>query len=996
MKPHLPHSLYCALLSAAALILPEAQAATEISPSVHEYTAEELYLGDDLSIEYKPKNGYDFYATRVFDGMGHTITSEEKGTPYPESGIGFPSILGYQESGSLVMKNTTFVNGSILFSYGYGTITFDNITLKGDILLSFTNETAFNWDGITDESDSLWFQVGLGARVQGDLALTPNILLDVIYWDKGFYVDGNMALSGGEIRINAWDSRDNSSYKNPDIMDLTVSGTLNIQEETKVSFSKYSSGSDNPSEDEKPVANQSFIECRDIQGDLSLLKPYLFLYTLNTPSDGYIPEYEGYIEDMGFESVATETGYLIMLVDAPSMPESGCSSGAEGCGTVADATLPVVTELPTQGALGVDYNLRVQGGHEVDVTASGTATLDGNAIFGTGTLRTGAEQTIQITMTKNICFDIVGKTDSSPGATLEFGQERGEITDLVSQIKGNDTQLLYLSGMDIKSGIVTNWNRLHSESPIQVGTSGGQAALNNRCFISGDIVVGSSGSVDNRGTISGDVTVESGGICANNDTIEGHIDVKSGGLLKGSGIAASATVSGNLQVGNAQGYQEYGSLDLQTGAHLTFTVDGERAADLLDHDEGTYSNICVTEPGQLTVSSGVTADVVFTENAVLGSLAHGDMALSLITTQQGDDAVQDVTTSVSIDYTPAGAFASFITLSDRDGTLFASLNKGAVVAEMQPIQSDFANTLWASTMVVNSFIKQAALQREVALVENGEILTGVSLWASALGQFNNLTGADGFSYDGGGYAAGVDVALNRHFRAGIAFAQGFGQFAGDSRATKIDQTSIMTGAYAGYSRTVGKWIFDLTGYAAFGVTDNDSKSAWGGITTGHADWNNDTYTAGLLVDISYRYSRQASIGITTGLDYVYGSMDSFTERYDSGLSQRITHGSMQAWRIPVGVTWKGVCELGGSQYLFPHLTVGYIGDVARHNPRVRAEALGREFRTHGCDLGRHGLWLNVGATWRVSDQWSVNARYDLEVRSGQTAQSVNVGVRYNF
>ena len=73
MKPHLPHSLYCALLSAAALILPEAQAATEISPSVHEYTASELYLSDNLSIEYKPKNGYDFYATRVFDGMGHTI-----------------------------------------------------------------------------------------------------------------------------------------------------------------------------------------------------------------------------------------------------------------------------------------------------------------------------------------------------------------------------------------------------------------------------------------------------------------------------------------------------------------------------------------------------------------------------------------------------------------------------------------------------------------------------------------------------------------------------------------------------------------------------------------------------------------------------------------------------------------------------------------------------------------------------------------------------------
>lgn len=148
--------------------------------------------------------------------------------------------------------------------------------------------------------------------------------------------------------------------------------------------------------------------------------------------------------------------------------------------------------------------------------------------------------------------------------------------------------------------------------------------------------------------------------------------------------------------------------------------------------------------------------------------------------------------------------------------------------------------------------------------------------------------------------------------------------------------------------------------------------------------------------MAYRYSDRASVGAFIGLDYLYGSMGSFTELYDAGLYRNVSDGAMQVWRMPIGITWKGEYSLGGSQYLLPAISLAYVGDISRTNPHVSTETLGMQGRAKGSDIGRNAFLLNAGATWLISDQWSASAAYNLEVRSGQTAQSINAGVRYAF
>ena len=53
-------------------------------------------------------------------------------------------------------------------------------------------------------------------------------------------------------------------------------------------------------------------------------------------------------------------------------------------------------------------------------------------------------------------------------------------------------------------------------------------------------------------------------------------------------------------------------------------------------------------------------------------------------------------------------------------------------------------------------------------------------------------------------------------------------------------------------------------------------------------------------------------------------------------------------------------------------------------------------RTHGTTPGRVGLNLSVGAQHQLSEDWSLNASYSLELMENSTSHSLNVGASYSF
>lgn len=73
--------------------------------------------------------------------------------------------------------------------------------------------------------------------------------------------------------------------------------------------------------------------------------------------------------------------------------------------------------------------------------------------------------------------------------------------------------------------------------------------------------------------------------------------------------------------------------------------------------------------------------------------------------------------------------------------------------------------------------------------------------------------------------------------------------------------------------------------------------------------------------------------------------------------------------------------LGNGQALLPELSVAYVGDIARRNPYTRTWAAGQSV---------------TGLGWQINRNWQTGAWYTLEVRNGQTNQSVNLNASCSF
>jgi hypothetical protein len=99
-------------------------------------------------------------------------------------------------------------------------------------------------------------------------------------------------------------------------------------------------------------------------------------------------------------------------------------------------------------------------------------------------------------------------------------------------------------------------------------------------------------------------------------------------------------------------------------------------------------------------------------------------------------------------------------------------------------------------------------------------------------------------------------------------------------------------------------------------------------------------------------------------------------------------GSLQNLRAELGVGASHKCS--ESTMVFGELS--FIGDMVRNNPTA---AIG-DYRTHGTNPGRVGLNLSVGAQHQLSEDWSVNASYSLELMENSTSHSLNVGASYSF
>lgn len=331
--------------------------------------------------------------------------------------------------------------------------------------------------------------------------------------------------------------------------------------------------------------------------------------------------------------------------------------------------------------------------------------------------------------------------------------------------------------------------------------------------------------------------------------------------------------------------------------------------------------------------------------------------------------------------------------------------------------SRLANSLWSSSQVVKSFVRGAVSQLDVhkgtwresnpaAASGKGGMLSTEhtsksNIWVGGQGNWGQMsTSSDisGYKYNGGGYAFGMDHACTKNFTGGLAFGESFGTNKAKLGFSDIDQRTMMVGTYGRYKTDVCPWHSILIdGYFAYGSTRNKEQMTFAGMPDlpANSKWNDDIYTAGLTFSWEFKATENSMLIPFVGIDYMYGSQDNITLNSERG-SRSYSDGDMQVWTVPVGITYRAICPVGGQQFLVPEITLAYEGDVSRTNPSVKTDVLGNSMKIEGSRPGRSALLVNTGMRWIMDRNWSLGAYYTFEGRSHMTDHAVNGSINYTF
>lgn len=791
-------------------------------------------------------------------------------------------------------------------------------------------------------------------------------------------LQGNLTLAANG-KVTIWGHNNAPEAYMYKYSNMSITGTLSITGNTKIEFFN-----DDPSGGTylTPEAGTVVFYCKNITGDTGLLSVIESVWDDSAGSETISRD----ITDKKFVSITQTDGrYALTLVDnsySPGQPEQP--------GTI-------ITDGKAPDTLSKDVVVSLSNGGNVDATEV-TSGLNNSYVHGTGgSLVTGDSQTFTMSGSDTLGFSIVGENGKA-GADIQVGQVGGNITDAVIVLTGNKYES---KQVNVQSGLLEigqNTILGTADSMLSIGAPNGSgnavtASVNNRGTINNDVTINSGASLDNRNTINGDVLVNASSILSNNGTVKGEVTIAENGSVNGNGTFASTILQSNalLYVGNSPGFQQHNDLTLDNGSRLGFYLDGITAATLANHGSGTYSNLSVTN--SLAVNGTVHTEV----EVGLGILAAGTDAftLDLIKTEGTVSGNGDFVLSLE-DKNHLLKEGSLL-WDSTTGTLSftGQVDEAVAAALVSKDGSNIANSLWSSTSVVKNFGQTAVSQFKVTQPGDSNV------WVSGLGDFlsmNSTSHADGFQYNGGGYAAGIDYSWTKKFRAGIAFGQTFGTFKSDDNQASIKQDSLMTGLYANYLETLcDKQSLGLSGYFAYGSVENKANTFIGNSAylPGQAKWNDDVFTFGLKADWNIKVTDKTTLTPFIGIDYVHGAQESFTETYSNG-SRQYRDGNMQVWSVPVGITVKKEVSVGGGQLLLPELTVAYVGDVSRTNPSVKSTIYGIDNKHEGSNPGRSAFMMNAGTNWIINQNWSVGAFYTLEARSSQVNQSASLSARYSF
>ena len=289
---------------------------------------------------------------------------------------------------------------------------------------------------------------------------------------------------------------------------------------------------------------------------------------------------------------------------------------------------------------------------------------------------------------------------------------------------------------------------------------------------------------------------------------------------------------------------------------------------------------------------------------------------------------------------------------------------GAQAVDNTPVADALVQANWGQLEASRAFVNAVANRSYATLLGNGER----AVWASALGASSRHSSAGGH--------AGADTNISggaMGLETQVGSASLFGMALGSSRTrvsahgfSTIKQDTTHLGLYG--QSSIGKGM-TAEWSGAYGRSESETMGS---------EWKQNH----LQLDGRLSYNHELSEGtVLRG----FGGMQYYASNAASVEGTNV--GSLQNVRAELGV---GASHRTGKLGLYGEVAVHQ--DIARNNPVVEMDGN----RYHGMNPGRTGLNFTVGASYELSDKWSVNASYTGEVVENANAHSANIGATYKF
>jgi uncharacterized protein with beta-barrel porin domain len=514
--------------------------------------------------------------------------------------------------------------------------------------------------------------------------------------------------------------------------------------------------------------------------------------------------------------------------------------------------------------------------------------------------------------------------------------------------------------------------------------SGGSGTINNLAggLLDGRVYAGGTVNLNNDGTINTRL---------NNSSVGGDYAQGATGVLT---IGAVSTGSyGSLSAG--------GTATLAAGTTIRVNADPAHSlgnADVLNN---------VISASTLTCSTTADCSAIKVQDNILG--------LNFTAAKNGNDVdltaatVAGLTTVAAATAGGAGAGAGAVldTLLATAGSqptglsdlLFAVGAAGSaqevsdIVAQALPLMSGGLTQVTVGNLNGVNRVIQARQEGNRGLSSGDSFVSNRMGWIKPLGSWADQKNRNGtFGYDAKTYgvALGADGELSNVARLGAAFAYTNSNVDGNSGTQNADINSYQAVLYG--SRSLDE-ATELNWQADYAYNQNKGQRRVVGLTAS-SKYNSDSFHVGAGIGRTMTMNPLTTFTPSFRADYTTIHDQGYAETGAGGLN--LTVNGRTTDQFVLAVDGKVAHKLNDNATLIANMGLGYDVNAKQNSVTAAFAGGGAAFTTLGLDPSATTVRGGLGYVSNMSGGTEITARYDVEGRSGFTAQTASVKWRMPF